>query len=191
IVQQLKRKAWEPSEDSTNVPRALREHPLRQSTYAEFARARSERVKDGYDEKGTILEEQPGPYQIVGSRIWFGKSFYDGEGHTGVGGFGYFDTTTSRYTMLLVRGIADWSVSALMVEEDAAWIGLVGNPEGEPYGGGLLRYDFKSRTSQRFPTAEVVYQIVRWTDRVYVSTRNGAYQVKGTTLTRRYRVEPN
>jgi hypothetical protein len=148
-------------------------------------------VKDGYDEKGTSLEEQPGPYQIVGSRIWFGKVFYDGEGHTGVGGLGYFDTGTSRYTMLDVRGLANWSVSAILIEEEAAWIGLVGYPEGEPYPGGLIRYDFKSGTSQRFPTQEVVYQVVRWKDRIYLGTKNGAYQVRGTTLTRRYRVEPN
>ena len=40
-----------------------------------------------------------GPYQIDGARIWFGKNFYDGEGDTGVGAFGYFDTSTRAYTL--------------------------------------------------------------------------------------------
>jgi hypothetical protein len=87
--------------------------------------------------------------------------------------------------------LADWSASAILIEEDAAWIGLVGYPEGEAYAGGLIRYDFDSRTSRKFPTEEVIHRIVRWKDRVYVATKNGAYQVSGTTLTKRYRVEPN
>jgi hypothetical protein len=162
-----------------------------QSTYAEFARARAHRVEDGYGEGDTVLGEEPGPYQVVGSRIWFGKVFYDGEGHTGVGGLGYFDTKTSRYTFVPVSMIADWSVSAILIEEDAAWIGLVGHPEGEAYGGGLLRYDLRSRTTRKFPVEEVVYQIVRWKDRVYVATKNGAYLVQGNRLVKRYRVEPD
>jgi hypothetical protein len=190
IVQQLEEKPWELTQDSSGIPRVLREHPMRQSAYREFARARPERVKDGYGDD-TIMEELPGPYQIVGSRIWFGKFFYDGEGHSGVGGLGYFDTTTLQYTWVDIPELVNWSVSAILIEEDAAWVGLVGYGEGEEYGGGLLRYDFKSRTSQKFPVEEVVYQIVRWQDRVYAGTKNGAYQVKGGTLTRRYRVEPN
>jgi hypothetical protein len=164
---------------------------MRKSTYAEFVRARPDMVDNGFDEKNTTLDERPGPYQIVGSRIWFGKAFYDGEGTTGVGGLGYFETNTSQYSFLPVHGLADWSASAILVEEDAAWIGLVGYPEGEDYGGGLIRYDFKSRASRKFPTEEVIYQIVRWKDRVYVATKNGAYLVQGNRLAKRYRVEPN
>jgi hypothetical protein len=191
VVQQLERKPWEPTPDSSHIPRELRQHPMPQSTYRAFARARPDMVEHGFDEQDTILEEEPGPHQVVGSWIWFGKTFYDGEGHTGVGGLGYFDTGTSRYTFVPASGIAEWSVSAILVEDDAAWVGLVGYPEGEPYGAGLLRYDFKSRATSKFKTEEVVHQVVRWNDRIYVATKNGAYLVQGNTLTKRYRVEPN
>jgi hypothetical protein len=190
IVQQVERRPWEAKPDSSHIPAALREHPMRQSTYAEFVRARPDMKDHGLGED-TILDERPGPFQEVGSRIWLGKVFYDGEGHSGVGGLGYFDTNTSQYTWVNVPGLTGWSVSAILIEEDAAWVGLVNHPEGESYGGGLLRYDFKSRTSMTFPIDEVVYQIVRWKDRIYVATKNGASLVKGTTLARRYRVEPN
>ena len=191
IVEQLKKKPWEEKPDSTHLPAELRTHPMPQSTFEEFARARPRRVANGYGPDDTVLEEQPGPYQIAGSRIWFGKTFYDGEGHSGVGGLGYFDTGTSQYGFLQVPELADWSVSAILVEEDAVWIGLVGHPEGEDYGGGLIRYDFKSGTSRKFLTEEVVHHIVRWKDRVYVATQNGAYLVQEDRLVKRYRVEPD
>ena len=191
IVAQLKKKPWEEKPDSTHLPAELRKHPMPPSTYEEFARARPRRVANGYGPDDTVLEEQPGPYQIAGSRIWFGKVFYDGEGHSGVGGLGYFDTGTSQYGFLQVPELDDWSVSAILVEEDAAWIGLAGHPEGEDYGGGLIRYDFKSGTSRKLLTEELVHHIVRWKDRVYVATENGAYVVQENRLVKRYRVEPN
>lgn len=178
-------------EDRSYLPPQLRDHPMPQPTYREFAQARPDRVGDGYGPEHTTLEEAPGPVQIVGPRIWFGKVFYDGEGHTGVGGIGYFDTGTTKYSFINVPMLTGWSVSALLVEDEAVWIGLVGYPEGAPYPGGLLRYDLKSRKSRKFPTQEVVSQIVRWKDRVYVSTTNGAYQIHAGTLTARYRVEPD
>ncbi|HEX2250635.1 MAG TPA: hypothetical protein VHH32_09815 [Gemmatimonadales bacterium] len=194
IVQRLEEEPWDRhplSEDSTYPVPDLRNHPMPKSTFAEFARARPDMVENGFDESHTTLDERAGPYQVVGSRIWFGKAFYDGEGVTGVGGLGYFDTGTLRYTFVPVSGIADWSVSAILIEEGAAWMGLVRYPEGEPYGGGLLRYDFRSRTTQKYPTEELVYQIVRWKDRLYVATKNGAYLVQDNRLVKRYRVEPD
>jgi hypothetical protein len=191
IVEQLKKKPWPEIPDSTHMPAEFRRHPMPQSTYDEFAQARPVRVTNGYRRDDTVLEEEPGPYQIAGSRIWFGKTFYDGEGTSGVGGLGYFDTTTSQYAFLPVSGLADWSVSAVLVEEDAAWIGLVDHGEGEDNGGGLIRYDFKSGTSRRFLTEELVHHIVRWKDRVYVATINGAYVLQGNRLVKRYRVEPD
>jgi hypothetical protein len=105
IVEQLKKKPWPEVRDPTRIPAELWKHPMPQSTYDEFARARPVRVTNGYTRDDTVLEEEPGPYQIAGSRIWFGKTFYDGEGTSGVGGLGYFDTTTSQYAFLPV---SDW-----------------------------------------------------------------------------------
>jgi hypothetical protein len=177
--------------DTSSVPKKLRDHPMPQSTYTDFARARPKRVEDGYGPEDTIIEEAPGPYQIVGPRIWFGKIFYDGEGTSGVGGLGYFDTATSKYGFVRVPGLADWSVSALMIEDQTAWIGLVGYPEGAAYSGGLLQYDLKSGVSGKFSADEIARQIVRWKDRLLVGTTNGAYEIWNDILLARYRVEPN
>jgi hypothetical protein len=194
VAPQLLTKPWDIhplTADSSYLRPEFRAHPMPRSTFAEFARARPEMIENGFEEQHTTLDERPGPYQVIGSRIWLGKAFYDGEGITGVGGFGYFDISTSQYHFLSVQGLADWSVSAILVEEDAAWIGLLGYPEGEEYGGGLIRYDFKSRTSRKFPTEEVIGRIIRWKDRIYLQTTNGGYQIRGNAVVRRYRVEPN
>jgi hypothetical protein len=176
--------------DSLGLPLALRDHPMPKSTYSQFARARPNRVKDGYEGEGTTIDESPGPYQVVGTRIWFGKVFYDGEGTTGVGGLGYFDTSVSSYAFMPVPLLADWSASAILVEPAVVWIALVGYPEGEAYAGGLLRYDRTTGRSRKYPTAEVVQRMLRWKDGLYLGTSNGAYRIRRDTLTR-YRVEPD
>jgi hypothetical protein len=191
VLKQLEQKQLDNNagDDSLYLPRELRDHPMPQSSQAELRRARPPN-KDGWDPEGMTIEEKPGPSQVVGTRIWFGKRFYDGEGISGVGGIGYFDTSNSKYTLLSVPMVAEWSTSAILVEGQAVWVGLVGHPEGESYAGGLVRYDLKSGTSRKFPTEEVISRMVRWNDRLYVATLNGAYQLRGDTLIR-YRVEPN
>lgn len=194
IVQQLKAKPMETHgfpPDSSYLPEELRDHPMPQSTYAEFARARPARVRDGYDQPETTIQESPGPYYIAGTRIWFGKIFYDGEGTTGVGGIGYFDTKTSRYVFVRIPMLTEWSVSALLIEDQTAWIGLVGYPEGAPYPAGLLHHNLRSGVTGKLATEDVVNRIVRWKDRVYVSTTKGGYQIRDGVLTTRYLVEPN
>lgn len=64
---------------------------LPRTTYDQFAAARPRRVKDGYVRQATELADSAGPWQRKHGAIWFGKYFYDGEGSSGVGGFGYFD----------------------------------------------------------------------------------------------------
>lgn len=118
--------------DTVLLPQ-LKSHPMPEPTYAEFARARPHRVEDGYDSASAAIEEIPGPVQVVGNRIWIGKRFYDGEGTTGIGGVGYFDTTASKYTFLSIPEVVGWSVSALLVDDTTLWIGLVEHPEGADY----------------------------------------------------------
>src|SRR5262245_13695439 len=36
--------------------------------------------------------------ELSGNRLWFGVTFYDGEGITGVGGIGTFDLSTGQYS---------------------------------------------------------------------------------------------
>src|SRR5205085_8919421 len=67
-----------------------REFLLPQSTYDQFVKARPAKSADSYPPESVTVEENIGPSQVVGSRLWFGKNFYDGEGDVGVGGIGYF-----------------------------------------------------------------------------------------------------
>ena len=46
------------------------------------------------------FDERIGPWQLTEGTLWFGKTFYDGEGHTGVGGFGYFDAARKAYRLV-------------------------------------------------------------------------------------------
>ena len=164
-------------------------HVLPKSTYEEFARARPRRVRDGYRPDVAAFGEVIGPYQIVGERFWFGKTFSDGEGHTGVGGFGYFDPQEKKYVVFSPPEIAPWSASALLVEEKDIWLGLVGHPEGATYSGGLLRYERDSGEAEEFDVGEVISQIKRWQGSLYLATANGLYILQDNRLTR-YFFEP-
>ena len=172
------------------LPQVMRDHPMPSSTYADFARLRPGRVENGYGPESAI-GETPGPFQVDSSRIWFGKTFYDGEGESGVGGVGYFDKAKSTYTFLNIPEMAPWSVSALLVDDQILWIGLVGHPEGADYSGGLLRHDLKTGNTRRIPIGEVIQRIKAWNGRIYVATGGGASVIEGDGIVSRFMVEPD
>ena len=90
-------------------------------------------------------------FSLHNTRLWFGTSFYDGEGYTGVGTLGYFDIVRRQYEFIRLPEIADWSTTAILVEEGAVWIGLADHPEGASHSGGLLRYDRISGETRIYP----------------------------------------
>ena len=118
-----------PGNRFTLLDGSVQQFPLPQSTYEEFSLARPARVQDGYSREGTVMNEQIGPYQIADGTLWFAKTFYDGEGMTGVGGFGYFDTQAGEYRTYSPVEIKDWSATAMLVESDTIWIGLARSGE--------------------------------------------------------------
>jgi hypothetical protein len=132
--------------------------PLPQSTYDQFAGARLQRVRDGYG-RGSTIDERVGGHQVVGEGIWFGKAFYDGEGISGVGDLGYFDTRSSQFTMFSIKELADWSVSALLVEGDAVWAGLVKYGEGTGGSGPLPYQDGWSYAARIRRTTSLLIQV--------------------------------
>ena len=143
-----------------------------QSTYDEFARARPQRVRDGYT-RGSKIDERVGGYQTIGERIWFGKAFYDGEGTTGVGSLGYFDTRTKRFTMFSIPELANWSVFALFVETDVVWAGLMTYPEGATRSGGVIRYNLSTRNVTRYDIPDTALTMCRRNDAMFIGTSNG------------------
>jgi hypothetical protein len=150
-------------------------YPLPQSTAAEYIRLRREDAKlNPFPPESYQRNEAIGPYQVEGDKIWFGKSYYDSEGLTGVGAFGYFDTSTRRYTLFTPPEMARYEVSAILMEADAVWLGLdqfVEDVSNIP--GGLLRWDRKTHEVQRYPLEFVVDRIRRQVDALRLDTKNG------------------
>jgi hypothetical protein len=164
--------------------------PVPQSTYDQFAKARPGRVRDGYSRRSTQIREVVGAFQVVGDRTWFGKAFYDGEGTTGVGGAGYFDAGTAQFTMLPIDELVPWSTSALLVENDDLWLGIVTYPEGPTRSGGLLRYDFATRLTSRYEVTDMAMSLLRQNESLFIGTSNGLYVLRDGRMTR-FRYEPN
>jgi hypothetical protein len=165
-----------------------RSFPLPQSTYDQFESRRLKRVKDGYSRDHTEIAEEIGPYRIVGNRLWFGKHFYDGEGTSGIGGFGYFDTVQRKYVLISPPETADWSVSALLVEGGEIWMGLISCGEGYGVSGGLLHWDISTQQARRYKTDSIIDQIDRYDGRLYLATDDGVAVLEEGKL-RRYMID--
>ena len=155
-----------------------------QSSKEEYLRARPQKTAVG------LIEEEIGPYQVVGDRFWFGKTFYDGEGISGVGSVGYFDLVQKKFVLFSPPALAAWSSSALLVEGDNVWVGLLRRPEGRAWSGGLLQYDLASDSTKQYEIKEAVLAIERWKDALYVGTSNGIYVLRNDQL-QHFVIEPS
>ena len=116
---------------------------------------------------------------VEGGRLWFGKTFYNGEGATGLGGFGYFDTTTASYRLIAPPEIYPWSVSAILVEPQCVWLALDHRGEYGDYPGGLLRWDRKTATVRMFAVKTVVKGMAEAGGTLYLGAGDGIVTVKG------------
>ena len=76
------------------------------------------------------IENEIGPYALAGAKLWFANSFYDSEGVSGVGAIGTFDFAARKYEMRYLPEIAPWSGSAMLLDGDDLWFGLMRRPEG-------------------------------------------------------------
>jgi hypothetical protein len=166
------------------VDGARKEYNLHQSTYDDFARARGRRVTDNYVRENTTIAESIGPAQAEGDKLWFGKKFYDGEGDSGVGGFGYFDASDRQYHLFAPPQIADYSVSAILVEPEAVWMGIFQFGE---YGGspaGVLRYDRTAQAIRKYGLPDAVYGMAVSGNRTLVATSSGIAIIDGDQVSR-------
>ena len=170
-------------------------HELPSSTFEELARYRPATARPEY-EKYTYGAEVIGPYQIVEDRFWFGQTFYGGEGSTGIGGFGYFDPEEKRYVVFSPPEIIRWSVSALFVDKENIWLGLMYRGEWGNISGGLLKYHRSFGWTKKFDLGEkygyqIIHQIKSKRRRLatYLATNAGLFILKGYSLAR-YFFEP-
>jgi hypothetical protein len=166
------------------VDRNGEEFQLPQSTYGEFRVARPERVKDGYSREATAIEEIIGPWQIADGTLWFAKTFYDGEGTSGVGGFGFFDSQARKYRVYSPAEVRNWSATAMLVESDSVWLALAINGEGWVNAGGVVRFNRATQKVDRFGLREIVWEIARVSDRLVMATQFGAAVFDGEKLRR-------
>src|SRR5208283_2680147 len=108
--------------------------------------------------------------------------FYDGEGWTGTGGFGYFDPATASYHLYALPEIAAWSVSAILVEPDCVWLALDRRGEYGNYPGGLMRWDSNTQTVRRWEMPWIATGMVRSGDAICLGLTNGVAVLRGDRL---------
>ena len=138
-------------------------------------------MQDGYD-KDSKLEERIGAWQAEKGGVWFGKTFYDGEGTTGVGAVGFL-SRSGQYSFLTIPALFDWSVDAMLVEPDAVWAGLISHPEGPDHSGGLLCYDRHTHRSEIHKVPGVILRIAHVAGAVFLGTTRGLYVLRNGTTT--------
>ncbi|MBC7926608.1 MAG: hypothetical protein H7039_13210 [Bryobacteraceae bacterium] len=137
------------------------------------------------------LENHIGPFAFDGERVWFANQFYDGEGTSGVGAIGSFDIASRRYQIRYLPHIVPWSGSALLEDGDSVWIGLMRQPEGVPFGGGVLEFSKGSGSVLELPIKDYVTSILRVGDVLYFGTTHGLYTLDvATRQVVHIRIEP-
>jgi hypothetical protein len=136
------------------------------------------------------LESDIGPFVQSADRIWFATTFYDSEGTSGIGAIGSFDIATRQYEMRYLPEIAPWSGSAILLDGDDLWIGLLRHPEGADIAAGLLRYNLRTTAVESIAIPDIIFTLDRAGDALYCGTSHGLYVVRGSQITQ-MRFEPD
>ena len=159
-------------------------YPLAQSDLRTWQQARPDDVKSFARPDQAEMNEEIGPHQLEGGRLWFGKTFYNSEGLTGVGGFGYFDAATATYRLYSPPQIQRWSVSAILLEANCIWLALYRRGEYGNSSGGLLRWDRETAQVRSFAIPDAVTHIATGPgDVVYLGATDGIVVLRGDQIT--------
>jgi len=160
------------SHEITNT-KTKKSYSLPQPSYKLFSQWRPKRVRDGYSKDDASIESEIGPWQLVDGQLWFGLYFYDGEGSSGIGGYGTFDLATKKYQITYLKEIAGDSSSAILAEPETIWLGLVVQGEGWEFGTGLEKVGRRNNSVVRYKAPGMVNTFVRARDKVYAGTTDG------------------
>ena len=150
-------------------------YPISPATNESFQRHRPGWIKTQRGQFPDKYDQNIGPFQFVGDQLWFGITFYDGEGTSGIGGVGYFDTRSNQFHIDHYPEIADWSATALLVEDDYLWVGLTQRPEGSAVPGGLARIARRNGKVTKYNVPAIVRRIVSWNHSIYMGTSEGIF----------------
>ena len=171
------------------TPPLFTQFPLQQSTTRAVMATRPHFRKSGLTEEDIGVGETVGAFQSDASGFWFGKTFYDAEGDTGIGAIGHLDAA-GHYEFLRMPEAVDWSVNAILVEGDTIWAGLVHHGEGRDLSGGLLQHDRQTGRTILHDVPDVIHTIVRSANATFLGTDHGLYAVRSPGAIR-YRMEPD
>jgi hypothetical protein len=113
--------------------------------------------------------------------IWFGISYYDGEGSTGMGGIGHHDPKTGKTEIRRPEVLRGSSITQLSYDGEYLWLGTAGNYEctGTPPTLGLVRYHWKTDRALTFldgddgPCGLLVNGFVQLGDDLWIATDLG------------------
>jgi hypothetical protein len=82
---------------------------------------------------------------LLESRLWFGMSFYGGEGNEGYGGIGFFDLSTNALGILRHPALLGCSTRSLLVTDSTIYVVTYENHElGDGVGNGLVMLNLRS-----------------------------------------------
>jgi hypothetical protein len=151
---------------------------------SEYLKLRPETVQTGWKPLQESIQEALGPHQLSRGKLWFGKTFYDAEGLSGAGGFGYFDPATRRYRIFSPPEIRRWSVSAILVEPENVWLGLMHRGEYGDTSGGVLHWDRVGAKARSFKIEAITTGLARYNGRLYLATTEGAAILTGARIRR-------
>jgi hypothetical protein len=163
-------------------------YPLPQSTAADYQRLRPEDLRiNPFDPNHYDRQEVIGPHQVEEGKLWFGNSYYDGEGEKGVGAFGYFDTSTRTYTVFRPHELARCEISAILVESQRVWIAL--DRFGEDISTspcGLVEWNRTTYAIRKYELEFVISSIRREGDSLRPKNRYGGYALFRNGEARRF-----
>lgn len=125
-----------------------------------------------------------GPVTEHDGRVWFGLTFYDGEGMSGVGGLGWFDPDSREAGMIYPDSLADWSLSAITGRQGELILGLASYPEGAVAGGGLARYELATGRWVKLDVPGVIPKLAVRGETIYALSTKGLYVIEGETALR-------
>jgi len=128
-----------------------------------------------------VFEQETGAWTEHDGSIWFGISFYEGEGVDGVGGVGRYDATTHTTEIRRPELLIDSSIDSIVHDGTWLWFSTAGHYEciGLPPMEGLVRYDWNADRLETFkgnddgPCGFAVHDLMLDDDYLWVATDLG------------------
>jgi hypothetical protein len=124
---------------------------------------------------GPSVEETVGPCVEAEGALWFGLTFYEGEGSDGVGGVGRYDVATKQIEVRRPEWVRDKSIDSLAYDGGRLWLGVAQHYEHDGPSWGLATYDWKSGRLERAtgaaaPCGTEVHDLLLTGEELWVTT---------------------